>query len=202
MVFCNSFALSKTKLFNDVDLKKNRGQINWLPSKKKSIHKEIISDSGYLIPDVSGYDVFGSTYERDNENKNLSMTDFEKNLKTYRKLSGNEIEKNDTFNTGWVGWRAVTPDRIPYVGQVLKEPKELNKIPRSIKDLKWHPNLFINTGYGSRGYTLAPFISKCLASMIDESQTPDEQNILNYLNPSRKSIKKAGLRKKLLINSI
>ncbi len=202
LVFCNSFALSKTKLFNDVDLKKNRGQINWLPSKKKSAHKEIISDSGYLIPDVSGYDVFGSTYERDNENKNLSMTDFEKNLKTYRKLSGNEIKKNDTSNTGWVGWRAVTPDRIPYVGQVLKESKELNKIPRSIKDLKWHPNLFINTGYGSRGYTLAPFISKCLASMIDESQTPDEQNILNYLNPSRNSIKKAGLRKKMLVNLI
>ena len=130
------------------------------------------------------------------------MTDFEKNLKTYRKLSGNEIEKNDTSNTGWVGWRAVTPDRIPYVGQVLKESKELNKIPRSIKDLKWHPNLFINTGYGSRGYTLAPFISKCLASMIDESQTPDEQNILNYLNPSRNSIKKAGLRKKMLVNLI
>ena len=202
LVFCNSFALNETKLFNGIDLKKNRGQINWLPSKNISEHKEIISDSGYLIPDVSGYDVFGSTYERDNENKNLSMTDFEKNLKTYRKFSRNEMGRNDKSNAGWVGWRAVAPDRIPYVGQVLKESKEFDKIPRSIKDLKWHPNLFINAGYGSRGYTLAPFISKCLASMIDESQTTDEENILNYLNPSRNSIKKMGLRKKMLINLI
>jgi len=202
LVFCNSFALSETKLFNDIDLKKNRGQINWLPSKKKPAHKEIISDSGYLIPDVSGYDVFGSTYERDNENKNLSMTDFEKNLKTYQKLSGDEIEKNDISNAGWVGWRAVTPDRIPYVGQVLEESREVDNKPSYINDLKWHPNLFINTGYGSRGYTLAPFISKCLASLINGSLTPDEENILNYLNPSRNSIKKMGLRKKMLVNLI
>ena len=128
------------------------------------------------------------------------MTDFEKNLKTYQKLSGDKIKENDISNTGWVGWRAVTPDRRPYVGQVLDESKEINKKPLSIKDLKWHPNLFINAGYGSRGYTLAPFMSKCLASLISGSQTPEEEDILNYLNPSRNSIKKMGLRKKLLEN--
>ncbi len=84
LILCNSFALNEISLFKDIDLKKNRGQINWLPSKKKYGSKEIISDSGYLIPDVSGFDVFGSTYDRDNENKNLSMTDFDKNLKTYQ----------------------------------------------------------------------------------------------------------------------
>jgi tRNA 5-methylaminomethyl-2-thiouridine biosynthesis bifunctional protein len=202
LILCNSFALNEISLFRDIDLKKNRGQINWLPSKKKYGSKEIISDGGYLIPDVSGFDVFGSTYERDNENKNLSMTDFDKNLKTYQKLSGVKIEKNDMPITGWVGWRAVTPDRTPYVGHVLDESKEVYNKPRSIQELKWHPNLFINTGYGSRGYTLAPFISKCLASLISGSQTPIEEDILNYLNPSRNSIKKMGLRKKMLTNSV
>jgi tRNA 5-methylaminomethyl-2-thiouridine biosynthesis bifunctional protein len=202
LILCNSFALNEISLFRDIDLKKNRGQINWLPSKKKHGRKEIISDGGYLIPDVSGFDVFGSTYERDNENKNLSMTDFDKNLKTYQKLSGVKIEKNDMPITGWVGWRAVTPDRTPYVGHVLDESKEVYNKPRSIQELKWHPNLFINTGYGSRGYTLAPFISKCLASLISGSQTPIEEDILNYLNPSRNSIKKMGLRKKMLTNSV
>jgi tRNA 5-methylaminomethyl-2-thiouridine biosynthesis bifunctional protein len=202
LILCNSFALNEISLFRDIDLKKNRGQINWLPSKKKYGSKEIISDGGYLIPDVSGFDVFGSTYERDNENKHLSMTDFDKNLKTYQKLSGVKIKKNDMPITGWVGWRAVTPDRTPYVGHVLDESKEVYNKPRSIQELKWHPNLFINTGYGSRGYTLAPFISKCLASLISGSQTPIEEDILNYLNPSRNSIKKMGLRKKMLTNSV
>ena len=202
LILCNSIGLNEISLFKNIDLKKNRGQINWLPSKKKGECKKIISDGGYLIPNVSGFDVFGSTYERDNENKNLSMTDFEKNLKTYQKLSGDKIKENDISNAGWVGWRAVTPDRTPFVGQVLDESKEVYNKPRSIKDLKWHPNLFINAGYGSRGYTLAPFISKCLASLISGSQTPEEKEILNYLNPSRNSIKKMGLRKKLLENSI
>jgi len=202
LILCNSFALNEISLFKDIDLKKNRGQINWLPSKKKHGSKEIISDSGYLIPDVSSFDVFGSTYDRDNENKNLSMTDFDKNLKTYQKFSGDKIKENDISNAGWVGWRAVTPDRTPYVGQLLDESKMICNIPRSIQDLKWHPNLFINAGYGSRGYTLAPFISKCLATLISGSQTPEEEEILNYLNPSRNSIKKMGLRKKLLESSI
>ena len=202
LILCNSFGLNEISLFKKIDLKKNRGQINWLPSKKKGGCKKIISDGGYLIPDVSGFDVFGSTYERDNENKNLSMTDFEKNLKAYQKLSGNKMKENDISNAGWVGWRAITPDRTPYAGQVLDESKGFYNKPRSIKDLKWHPNLFINAGYGSRGYTLAPFISKCLASLISGSQTPEEEDILNYLNPSRNSIKKMGLRKKLLENSI
>ena len=202
LILCNSIGLNEISLFKNIDLNKNRGQINWLPSKKKGGYKEIISDGGYLIPDVSGFDVFGSTYERDNKNKNLSLTDFEKNLKTYQKLSGDKMEENDISNAGWVGWRAVTPDRTPFVGQVLDESKEVYNKPLSIKDLKWHPNLFINAGYGSRGYTLAPFISKCLASLISGSQTPEEEDILNYLNPSRNSIKKMGLRKKLLENSI
>ena len=202
LILCNSIGLNEISLFKKIDLKKNRGQINWLPSKKKGGCKKIISDGGYLIPDVNGFDVFGSTYERDNENKNLSMTDFEKNLKTYQKLSGNKMTENDISNAGWVGWRAVSPDRTPYAGQVLDESKEVYNKPRSIKDLKWHPNLFINAGYGSRGYTLAPFISKCLASLISGSQTPEEEEILNYLNPSRNSIKKMGLRKKLLESSI
>ena len=130
------------------------------------------------------------------------MTDFEKNLKTYQNLSGDKREKNDASNAGWVGWRAVTPDRTPYVGQILDESKGICNKSRSIKDLKWHPNLFINAGYGSRGYTLAPFLSKCLASLIIGSQTPEEKEILNYLNPSRNFIKKMGLRKKMLENSI
>jgi glycine/D-amino acid oxidase-like deaminating enzyme len=130
------------------------------------------------------------------------MTDFDKNFKTYQKLSGVKMKKNDMPITGWVGWRAVTPDRTPYVGHVLDESKEVYNKPRSIQELKWHPNLFINTGYGSRGYTLAPFISKCLASLISGSQTPIEEDILNYLNPSRNSIKKMGLRKKMLTNSV
>jgi tRNA 5-methylaminomethyl-2-thiouridine biosynthesis bifunctional protein len=202
LILCNSIGLNEISLFKNIDLNKNRGQINWLPSKKKGGYKEIISDGGYLIPNVSGFDVFGSTYERDNENKNLSMSDFEKNLKTYEKLSGDKIKENDISNAGWVGWRAVTPDRTPYVGQVLDESKEIYNKPLSINDLKWHPNLFINAGYGSRGYTLAPYISKCLASLVTGSQSPEEEDILNYLNPCRNSIKKMGLRKKMLENSI
>ena len=132
----------------------------------------------------------------------MSEDDFKKNLKAYQRLTGNQLNQKCLPNNGWVGWRAISPDRNPYVGQVLNTSKELTKNPKSLNDLNWHPNLFVNTGYGSRGYTLAPFVSKCLASKIDASQTAEEEDILNYLNPCRGSLKKLGLRKKIFLNSI
>jgi len=202
LIFCNSFSLGHVNLFNNLDLKKTRGQVNWIPRQKDTQAKEIISDKGYLIPDVNGVDVIGSTYGRSNDNNQLSEDDFKKNLKAYQRLTGNQLNQKCLPNNGWVGWRAISPDRNPYVGQVLNTSKELTKNPKSLNDLNWHPNLFVNTGYGSRGYTLAPFVSKCLASKIDASQTAEEEDILNYLNPCRGSLKKLGLRKKIFLNSI
>ena len=198
LILCNSTSLNKINLFKDIDLKKNRGQINWVDRKKNLKHKEIISEKGYLIPDVNGLDIFGSTYERDNENKELSNNDYEKNLKTYFKLCGDKFEQNHGLQKGWVGWRAVTLDRNPYVGKVFADLPDKKNRPYSLDDLNYHPNLFINVGYGSRGYTLAPFVSKCLASMVDSSQSFEEESILNFLNPYRSWLKQIGLRKKML----
>ena len=202
LIFCNSFSISKIDLFKDIYLKKNRGQINWLPSNGNTKYKEIISDKGYLIPNVEGLDIFGSTYERDNENKELSVSDFEKNLKTYKKLGGERFDQNKSIVKGWVGMRAVTHDRNPLVGKVLDNSNDLNKKPHSLNELSYYPNLFINIGYGSRGYTLAPFISKSLASMIDSTESSEDEFFLNYLNPYRSWFKKIGLRKQMLLNTI
>ena len=202
LIFCNSFSINKIDLFKDIYLKKNRGQINWLPSNGNTKYKEIISDKGYLIPNVEGLDIFGSTYERDNENKELSVSDFEKNLKTYKKLGGERFDQNKSIVKGWVGMRAVTHDRNPLVGMVLDNSNDLNKKPHSLNELSYYPNLFINIGYGSRGYTLAPFISKSLASMIDSTESSEDEFFLNYLNPYRSWFKKIGLRKQMLLNTI
>jgi glycine/D-amino acid oxidase-like deaminating enzyme len=98
--------------------------------------------------------------------------------------------------------RAVTHDRNPLVGKVLDNSNDLNKKPHSLNQLSYYPNLFINIGYGSRGYTLAPFISKSLASMIDSTESSEDEFFLNYLNPYRSWFKKIGLRKQLLLNTI
>ena len=41
LILCNSFALNEISLFRDIDLKKNRGQINWLPSKKNMVARKL-----------------------------------------------------------------------------------------------------------------------------------------------------------------
>ena len=41
--------------------------------------------------------------------KNLSVSDFEKNLKTYQKLGGEALIKINLLLRVGLGWRAVTP---------------------------------------------------------------------------------------------
>ena len=41
LILCNSIGLNEIRLFKNIDLNKNRGQINWLPSKKKVVIKKL-----------------------------------------------------------------------------------------------------------------------------------------------------------------
>ena len=97
----------------------------------------------------------------------------------------------------WVGQRAASFDKKPYVGRVLKTRDGLiSPIKYSVEDLDWYEGLFINTCYGSRGFSFAPLASLSLAKFITGNLNNEDKFILNYLNPERQYFKKQGIKKK------
>ena len=66
---------------------------------------------------------------------------------------------------GKVGFRAVTKDRIPLVGQ--------------------KNGIYINTGHGSRGSTSAPLCAEIIADFIDNKPLPVENAVKAALGVDR-----------------
>jgi tRNA 5-methylaminomethyl-2-thiouridine biosynthesis bifunctional protein len=197
IIFCSAGNLKNYKYFNALKFHEYRGQVNWL-SNKKNRHKEVLSNDGYVIPDVNEKIIFGSSYEKNNFNADSSQTDTVNNINKLKKLIPNlkYSPLKDEIDS-WVGQRAASFDKKPFVGRVLRTRDSLiSPIKYSTEDLDWYEGLFINACYGSRGFSFAPLASLSLAKFITGNLNDDDKFILNYLNPERQYFKKQGIKKK------
>jgi tRNA 5-methylaminomethyl-2-thiouridine biosynthesis bifunctional protein len=196
IIFCSASNIKNYKYFSALKLDDYRGQVDWLSNKKNS-YREVLSNDGYVIPDVNKKIIFGSSYEKNNFNTEPSHTDTVNNINKLKKLmpSLKYSLLNDRINN-WVGQRAASFDKKPFVGRVLKTRNSLiSPIKYSAEDLDWYKGLFINTCYGSRGFSFAPLASLSLAKLITHNLNDDDKFILNYLNPERQFFKKQGIKK-------
>ena len=196
IIFCSASNIKNYKYFSALKLDEYRGQVDWLSNKKNS-YREVLSNDGYVIPDVNKKIIFGSSYEKNNFNTEPSQTDTVNNINKLKKLmpSLKYSLLNDRINN-WVGQRAASFDKKPFVGRVLKTRNSLiSPIKYSAEDLDWYEGLFINTCYGSRGFSFAPLASLSLAKLITDNLNDDDKFILNYLNPERQFFKKRGIKK-------
>ena len=196
IIFCSASNIKNYRYFNALKLNEYRGQVDWLSNKENS-YREVLSNDGYVIPDVNEKIIFGSSYEKNNFNTKSSQTDTVNNINKLKKLmpSLKYSLLNDRINN-WVGQRAASFDKKPFVGRVLKTRNSLiSPIKYSEEDLDWYEGLFINTCYGSRGFSFAPLASLSLAKLITDNLNDDDKFILNYLNPERQFFKKQGIKK-------
>jgi glycine/D-amino acid oxidase-like deaminating enzyme len=135
---------------------------------------------------------------KNNFNADPSQTDTVNNINKLKKLIPNlkYSPLKDEIDS-WVGQRAASFDKKPFVGRVLRTRDSLiSPIKYSTEDLDWYEGLFINACYGSRGFSFAPLASLSLAKFITGNLNYDDKFILNYLNPERQYFKKQGIKKK------
>jgi len=173
----------------------SRGQVNWVKHNNKS--NTLLALNGYHIPNVGSKSIIGSTYSLDNTNKFISSLDFKKNIKTFTSLSSGLEPDSMKPDDGWVGFRACSYDRNPYVGKLLDQ----NRLPQdervNIDELSWVDGLYVNSCYNSRGFSFATYTSSCLSNLMNDDLSNNEKITLNYLNPERRFLKSIGLKKKL-----
>lgn len=197
IIFCSASNIKNYKYFNALKLDEYRGQVDWF-SNKKSGYKEILSNDGYVIPNANEKIIFGSSYEKNNFNTEPSQTDTVNNMNKLKKLIPSfKYSLLEDKIENWVGQRAASFDKKPYVGRVLRSRDSLTSpMKYPAEDLDWYQGLFINTCYGSRGFSFAPLASLSLVKLITGNLNNDDKFILNYLNPERQFFKKQGIKKK------
>ena len=200
VAICNAAYLHQFDLTQHLHTDAFRGQINWVNSTPFQMPSIVICDEGYLAPLMQNKHIFGATYGMNDFNKDLRLSDTKKNIASIKKIHRefhNYCLAQKTIS-GRVSWRASTKDRKPYVGRVFNN--ELFKKMRvrelaQTDQLPWLDNLYVASGFGSRGFTFAPYCTFVLANLINKNLSKEDKETLNYTNPERYRLKKMSLKK-------
>lgn len=143
-----------------------RGQLSTLPSRPaKPLHCVVCRD-GYVSPEVNGAHTVGASLQHDDEDASPRSSDDAENFMRLQRLLPGFAEDITKMQSGRVGWRATTQDRLPLVGRLA-------------------PNLYVSLGHGARGVTCAPICGELLAAMICHEPLPLGREWIARLDPMR-----------------
>ncbi|MBL8770842.1 MAG: tRNA (5-methylaminomethyl-2-thiouridine)(34)-methyltransferase MnmD [Phenylobacterium sp.] len=121
---------------------------------------------GYVVPTRGGV-LFGATHDRDDDRADLRAGDHPRNVATLAKalpgLAGRLAERP---LSGRASVRAVTPDRLPLAGAL-------------------GDGLFALTGFGSRGFSLAPLLAEHVAALAAGAPSPIGRAAAELVDPGR-----------------
>ncbi len=124
---------------------------------------------GYVIPARGGV-VFGATHDRGDADPSARQDDHRRNRETVGDaLPGLSARLQGARLSAHSGVRATTTDYLPIAGVAPGAP----------------PGLFVLTGLGSRGYTLAPLLADHIAAMATGAPSPLPRPLAALVDPGR-----------------
>jgi tRNA 5-methylaminomethyl-2-thiouridine biosynthesis bifunctional protein len=186
-----------------------RGQLSWLPADTPGLPSARlpVAGHGYLLPPHEGRVIFGATSQHGDTEPTLRDADHRSNLAQLQGLCGWPAEAIEADLAtlanrdaaqgalgGRVGWRAVTPDRLPLIGALpdlegltaLRRRDQPRLVPR-LRDAQG--GLYVFTGLGSRGITWAALGARVLASWVTGAPCPIESDLRDALDPARAALR-------------
>ncbi|MFM9945790.1 MAG: NAD(P)/FAD-dependent oxidoreductase [Bacteroidia bacterium] len=161
LIFCDGSNSSFNSFFNYLPHKPVHGEM--LEVEIPDFYEDRVINKGvFVLPTGNQNYLVGSTYNWDLKEPITTPAgreEIEKKLK--------EILKTKFKTTGhWAGIRPSTKDRRPYLGQ---HPN--------------HKNLFIFGGFGSKGVSLIPYLSKVFTNyLLNDAELPREVDICRVRN--------------------
>ncbi|MFT5653351.1 MAG: tRNA 5-methylaminomethyl-2-thiouridine biosynthesis bifunctional protein [Psychromonas sp.] len=181
-----------------IPLSAARGQVTHIPTNNEINPLRItLCHEGYLTPANNHQHCMGATFKRHDLNQDFSQQEQVDNKDKLEKCIPEEtwteqIEIN--HQNAHVGIRCTTRDHFPYVGAIpdyqATKMHYKNATNKEINPLNapCHPNLYLLTGLGSRGFCSAPLLAEMLASQINKEPLPFACEILNAMQINRQWI--------------
>jgi tRNA 5-methylaminomethyl-2-thiouridine biosynthesis bifunctional protein len=143
-------AQGSAALLPDLPLRPVRGQASWTT---EAAFDAAAAWGGYVLP-IRGGLLFGATHDRDDAATDLRPGDHARNLETLAAaLPALAQRLADARLEGRAAIRATTPDRLPIAGEA-------------------QPGLFVLTGFGSRGLSMAPLLAEHVAALALRAPSP------------------------------
>ncbi|HTY04453.1 MAG TPA: bifunctional tRNA (5-methylaminomethyl-2-thiouridine)(34)-methyltransferase MnmD/FAD-dependent 5-carboxymethylaminomethyl-2-thiouridine(34) oxidoreductase MnmC [Rhodocyclaceae bacterium] len=157
------------KLLPRAPIRVGRGFVSHLPEAAAPRFDIVATRNGYITPAVDGIHCFGATLDADDIDTTPRLADHQENLlRLDAILPGYAAGVDPQGLAGRVGFRPMSPDRLPIVG------------PAAASDGLW-----IINGFGARGLVWASLCAELLASQLAGDPLPLESPLANAVVLSR-----------------
>jgi tRNA 5-methylaminomethyl-2-thiouridine biosynthesis bifunctional protein len=149
-----------------------RGQASW--TGPYADPPPAASFGGYVIPTRDGV-LFGATHDRDDTARDVRDEDHRRNLAAVAGGLPRLAERlAEAPLTGRAAIRVGAPDYLPVAGPAPDGPT-----------LEGRAGLYVLTGFGARGFTLAPLLAEHLAALIAGAPSPLPGPLAEAVDPAR-----------------
>ena len=183
------------------------GQLSYLAADILPAPRIPLTRDAYVLPAIDGWVVTGATYqpaqsddgppggalngEPDRSYQGGSTAAGHRaNLAKLGQIFATKLPEVDADRlAGRVSTRAVTPDRLPLIGQLLNEGAlDVRRVAlhgHHLADLPRLPGVFVVGGFGSRGITWAELAAQLLAAMMEGQTLPLSDDLVEAVDPAR-----------------
>jgi tRNA 5-methylaminomethyl-2-thiouridine biosynthesis bifunctional protein len=180
---------------NHLPIKSIRGQVSYIPqASTNAALKTVVCAEGYISPAQNGIFCTGATFNVNDTETALRVSDHQANLDNLREhLPQFAVATEANQLEGRVAFRCSLPDYLPTVGalpiveKLVEDFAPLRKNARAgitAKGSYWQ-GLYINIGHGARGLAYTPLCAELLAAHINREPIPVPRELANALNPAR-----------------
>jgi tRNA 5-methylaminomethyl-2-thiouridine biosynthesis bifunctional protein len=192
VVLANGFEASRFEACAHLRFKKVRGQVTHLPEallgRDRGVFYTITRD-GYVTPSMDGMMSLGATYDFDSEDMSLREGGHESNLERFCRILPGALPKVDLEELGGrVGFRSLTPDRLPVVGEIADLGEfegSQNGAREGLGMIARVHGLYGLLGMGSRGLVWSGLMGEFLAAKIEGEPLPIEFDLAESVDPAR-----------------
>jgi len=166
-------------------LRRVRGQISFLPAAGFAPPRTIVLRGGFVLPACEGESIAGASYDFDDPDPAPRVDSHAGNLaRLDRILPGAGTRFRPAELDGLVGFRAVSPDRLPLIGALADEEAAPTKNP-VLAGMPRIDGLHGAFAFGSRGLLWAGLGAELLASTLEGEPLPIERRLADALDPGR-----------------
>ena len=170
-----------------------RGQVAHLaaPGTGMPTLQTVVCKEGYISPAYQGQHCIGASFHRGGEAAMLD-SDHQANLERLESmLPGYLAETKTAAMRGRVGFRPVSPDKLPMVGEMYRP--DARPQGRDLSAVERWPGLHIASGYGARGLVWSLLMAELLASQLNGDPLPLEADLAATVDPARFLLRRKDL---------
>jgi tRNA 5-methylaminomethyl-2-thiouridine biosynthesis bifunctional protein len=164
VILANSSEAPKLHAVPHLRLRKVRGQVTHVPASEIDAPRVVVLRGGMVLPPVEGVCVVGASYDIDDEDGSPRAESDAGNLQRLKNILGMEARISNLESR--VGFRSVTPDRLPVAGKIGE-------------------GIYGAFAYGSRGLIWAALAAELIASELEGEPLPLEGKLADALSPGR-----------------